>query len=219
MHTSDDETYIPLTLARFGIRLVRMTEEDKEIVRLGRNKDFVRNNHVYRKIIGPDEHEQWFKEMDQKPHYILLIHYRGKKIGAVILKDIPENIESSTCGAFIWDEEFLGTRVPILSVLTAIDFAFVECGIKKMNSIVLKSNHAAIKMNEFLGFTFQDRDPDSFLITLEKAAYLARRPALLAIAKRSVKAASEHHLRISGTRSEKNYEKLNQLLPELEDQN
>ncbi len=191
-----------------------MTEEDKEIVRLGRNKDFVRNNHIYREVISPAEHELWFREMDQKAHYILLIQYRGKRVGVVILKDIPENIESSTCGAFIWDKEVLGTRVPILSILTAVDFAFVECGIKQMNSVVLKSNDAAIKMNRFLGFTFYDRDTETFLITMEKSVYLARRPALLAVAMRSVKAVSEHELKIFGTRCAKNYEKLNQLLPE-----
>ncbi|MFO1524899.1 MAG: GNAT family N-acetyltransferase [Turneriella sp.] len=202
----------PLTLRRFGIELRRMVSADKEAVRIGRNKDFVRNNHVYREIISEEAQDKWFEEMNRKEHYVLIISYKGKSIGVVILKDIPENIESSTCGAFIWDEEYIATKIPILSVLMALDFAYYTCGVKWMESVVLKHNIAAIKMNKFFGFTFHERDQDSFLITMDRASYVQQRERLNWFAKRAVKNPDEHELRIFGSKTPLNHDKLNALL-------
>lgn len=213
MQPEASDHYTPLTLIRFGIRLQRMTEDEKELVRIGRNKEFVRQNHLFQKIISAEEQDRWFAEMNQRHHYVLVIHYRGNKVGVVILRDIPDNLEGSTCGIFIWDEEYIASKVPILSVLTALDFIFFTGGVKKTESIVLKHNTAAIKMNEFLGFSFSERDADSFLISLDRETFLARRDQLINFAKRIAKNSSEHELQIVGTRSHLNLQQLNALLP------
>ena len=211
-----DETakYQPLTLTQFGIQLRRMTEADKELVRTGRNKDFVRNNHVYREIISIEEHEAWCREVFSPLHYIMVIHYRDRDVGIVIIKDFQPDAMMPRCGAFVWDEDFIGTRVPILSILIALDFFFYAVGISGTESVVLKSNSAAIKMNRFFGFEFTERDNESFNITMDKKTYFANRDRLRAFACRAVKKKEEQELKIGGKRSSLNLPQINALLPD-----
>lgn len=204
--------YKPLTLTRFGIQLRRMTEVEKEIVRTGRNKDFVRNNHVYREIISVEQHEAWFREVSSPLHYILVIHYHARDVGVIIVRNINPESLSSTVGAFIWDEDFIGSKVPILGILMALDF-FYAIGIARMDSIVLKSNVAAIKMNRFFGFSFAERDEESFKITMDKKTYLANRERLIAFACRVCKKKEEQELKIDGDKSPLNLPAINSLLP------
>jgi len=205
--------YKPLTLTRFGIELRRMTEAEKEIVRTGRNKDFVRNNHVYRKIISVEQHEAWFHEVSSPLHYILVIHYHERDVGAIIVKDIDPETMNSTVGAFIWDEAFIGSKVPILSILIALDF-FYAIGIARMESIVLKSNTAAIKMNKFFGFEFTERDEESYKIAMDKNTYLRNGSHLIAFACRACKNKEEQELKIGGNKSPLNLPAINSLLPD-----
>jgi hypothetical protein len=206
--------YRPLTLTQYGIQLRRMTEDDKEMVRIGRNKDFVRNNHVFRDIISLEAHEAWFSEVNSPLHYILVIHYHERDVGIVIVKDFLPDKMAPRCGAFIWDEDFIGTKVPILSILIALDFFFYTVGISSTESLVLKSNAAAIKMNRFFGFEFHDRDSDSFDITMDKKTYMANRARLKAFACRAAKKKEEQELKIGGSKSSLNMAEINSLLPD-----
>lgn len=205
--------YKPLTLNRFGIQLRRMTEAEKEIVRTGRNRDFVRNNHVYREIISVEQHEAWFREVSSPLHYILVIHYHERDVGVIIVRNINPGSMSSTVGAFIWDESFIGSKVPILGILMALDF-FYAIGIERMESIVLKSNVPAIKMNKFFGFSFTERDEESFSITMDNKTYSANRDRLTAFAYRACKKKEEQELKIGGNKSALNLPAINALLPD-----
>lgn len=211
-----DETsgYRPLTLTQYGIQLRRMTEADKEMIRTGRNKDFVRNNHVYREIISIEEHEAWFREVSSPLHYILVIHYRDRDVGIVIVKDFLPDRMMPRCGAFIWDEDFIGTKVPILSILIALDFFFYTVGISGTESVVLKGNSPAIKMNQFFGFEFTERDHESFNITMDRKTYMANRDRLKAFACRAAKKKEEQELKIGGNKSSLNLPEINALLPD-----
>lgn len=207
---SDNE---PLTLTRFGIQMRRMTEAEQEIVRTGRNKEFVRNNHVYREVISVQQHEAWCREVASPLHYVLVIRYHERDVGAMIVKDIDPETMNCTCGGFIWDEDFLGSKVPILSLALMLDF-FFSIGINRMNSIVLKSNLPAIKMNTFFGFSFAERDDESFSITMEKSTYLANKDRLIAFAYRACKNKDDQELKIGGKKSLLNLPAINALLPD-----
>lgn len=211
-----DETddYKPLTLTQFGIQLRRMTAADKEMVRMGRNKQFVRENHVYQKIISIEEHESWFREVCSPLHYIFVIHYRERDVGIVIVRDFVPEIMKTKCGAFIWDEDYLSTKVPILGILIALDFFFYVIGISSSESIVLKSNSAATKMNKFFGFEFTERDSKTFHIIMDKKTYLANRDRLKAFAHRAARKKEEQELKIGGNKSLLNLPAINALLPD-----
>lgn len=210
--SDNHETYQPLTLLQFGIELRRMVESDKEIVRLGRNKDFVRENHVYRKIISEAEQDKWFDEMNRKEHYVFVVVHDGKRIGVVYLRDIPEDRASSTCGLFFWDDDYISTRIPVFAAFLALDFASYYCEVQRIDSIVLKSNTAGIKMYSFFGFDLQEKDADSYLITIGRDTYLKKRDGLMNFIKRAIKNKAEHELRFSGSKGELNYDIVNKLL-------
>lgn len=204
--------YQPLILHRYGIQLRRMTEADKETVRNGRNKDFVRNNHVHQKIISTEEHEAWFQEVSSPLHYVLIIHYRERDVGAVIVRDFLPELYNTSCGAFIWDEDFIGTKVPILSILIALDFFFFNVGILSTRSTVLKSNSASVNMNKFFGFSFSEKNAESYTITMDKSAYFSNRDRLMTFACRAAKRKEDQQLRMSGTRSPLNLTEINSML-------
>lgn len=208
----NQETYQALTLRQFGIELRRMVESDKEIVRLGRNKDFVRENHVYRKIISEAEQDKWFEEMNRKEHYVFVVVHDGKRIGVVYLRDIPENLASSTCGLFFWDDDYISTRIPVFAALLALDFASYYCEVQRIDSIVLKNNSAGIKMYTFFGFDLEEKDADSYLISISRVTYLKKRDSLMNFIKRAIKNKAEHELRVLGSQGSLNYEIVNRLL-------
>lgn len=210
--SDNHETYQPLTLLQFGIELRRMVESDKEIVRLGRNKDFVRENHVYRKIISEAEQDKWFDEMNRKEHYVFVVIKDEKRIGVVYLRDIPEDRASSTCGLFFWDDDYISTRIPVLAAFLALDFATYYCEVGRIDSIVLKSNTAGIKMYTFFGFDLHDKDADSYLISISRETYLKKRDSLMNFIKRAIKNKAEHELRVLGSQGSLNYDIVNRLL-------
>lgn len=210
--SENQETYQALTLRRFGIELRRMVESDKEIVRLGRNKDFVRENHVYRKIISEAEQDKWFEEMNRKEHYVFVVVHDGKRIGVVYLRDIPEDLASSTCGLFFWDDDYISTRIPVFAALLALDFASYYCDVKRIDSIVLKNNTAGIKMYTFFGFDLEEKDANSYLISISRDTYLKKRDSLMNFIKRAIKNKAEHELRVFGSQGSLNYDIVNRLL-------
>ncbi|AFM12265.1 GNAT family N-acetyltransferase [Turneriella parva] len=207
-----ERRYEPLTLRQFGIELRRMVENDKEVVRLGRNKDFVRENHVYRKIISEAEQDKWFDEMNRKEHYVFVVIHEEKRIGVVYLRDIPENRASSTCGLFFWDDDYISTRIPVFAALLALDFASYHCEVNRIESIVLKDNTAGIKMYTFFGFDLEEKDGDSFLISISRETYLRKRDSLMNFIKRAIKNKAEHELRVFGSPGSLNYDIVNRLL-------
>jgi RimJ/RimL family protein N-acetyltransferase len=216
--TAQDENngkYQPLTLKLFGIELRRMVESDKEIVRLGRNDDFVRENHVYRTIISEAEQDKWFTEMNTKEHYVFVVIHKEKRVGVVYLRDIPEDLASSTCGLFFWDDEIISTRIPVFAALLALDFASYYCQVRRIDSIVLKSNTAGIKMYTFFGFDLQERDAGSYLISIERDKYLEKREGLIKFIQRAVKNKEEHELRVTGTQGSLNHNVVNTLLKDF----
>lgn len=204
--------YVPLTLERYGIRLRRMIESDKEIVRLGRNKDFVRNNHVYKEIITPEEQDIWFEKMNAPEHYVLIIEHQAAPCGIITCRDFFDRLTNCICGAFIWDENRLSSRVPIIAILMALDFFFHDLGLQRMESLVLKTNDRARKMNKFFGFTFTERDTDTFSISMPAANYFKRRNTLIDFARRATKDRRLWDLRISGSQSSLNLPEINRLL-------
>ncbi|MBN8220927.1 MAG: GNAT family N-acetyltransferase [Spirochaetes bacterium] len=210
--SENSDIYQPLRLLRFGIELRRMVESDKEIVRHGRNQDFVRKNHVYREIITEEEQDKWFDEMNRKEHYVFIVIHDGKRIGVVYLRDIPENRASSTCGLFFWDDDYIATRIPVFAALLALDFASYYCEVQRIDSIVLKNNTAGIKMYTFFGFELREKDADSYLITIDRDTYLQKRDGLINFIKRAVKNKAEHELRVSGSQGPLNYDIVNTFL-------
>jgi RimJ/RimL family protein N-acetyltransferase len=212
MLDSMDLSYKPLTLSQYGIVLRRMAEADMEQIRQGRNREFVRNRHVYRNEISKDDQALWYQEMNSPLNYVFVVHYRDQDIGSILVKDFLPDLSTTSCGAFIWNEGYLGTKVPILSILVALDFFFHRVGIACTRSVVLKSNAPSINMNRFFGFAFSDYDEQAYNIFMDRPTYMTNRERLISFACRASKSKETHILRISGSQSNANLPIINSLL-------
>lgn len=202
-----------LTLERFHLRLTRVTREDIEEIRRGRNQDHVRLQHLYQDEITAEQQAAWFEKIDNRWSYFFVIHAHDKKVGVVYVRDFTEGMATSTCGVFIWDRDYLSSRVPILAILTVLDFFFGELRGGGTESVVLRKNTAAMKMNEFFGFAFEDTDePEQVRIRMDLERYLHQRERLLKFAARMVKEPKAQQLVLSGEPEERNFDVINERL-------
>lgn len=204
-----------LSLARFHLTLTRVVHDDIETIRQGRNQEHVRLQHIHQSAIEPAEQERWFQAINNRWNYFFVIQAGDRKVGMVYVKDFTEHMATSSCGVFIWDRATLASRVPLLAVLTVLDFFFGELRGGSTESIVLRSNAPAMRMNEFFDFAFADTDvPEQVRIYMDLPRYLAARERLLGVAERIIKSPAAQSLVLSGTVSALNFEVINQRLLE-----
>jgi RimJ/RimL family protein N-acetyltransferase len=202
-----------LTLERYHLTLTRVVSGDIELIRQGRNLDHVRLQHLSQGLISKEMQEAWFEQVNNRYSYFFMIQQAGKRVGVVYVRDFTEGMATSTCGVFIWDPGALGGRVPLLAVLIVLDFFFGDLRGGSTESFVLKTNRAAMKMNQFFGFEFEDVPNEDFYrirMTLER--YSSQRQRLLAVAARIIKTPHAQVLRLGGHVSELNFPEINQLL-------
>ena len=202
-----------LILKRFNLELHRLDKDSLEIVRQGRNQDFVRENHVYKKVISKEEQIEWFKSINNKHHYYFVVVSKQKKVGVVYASHLDEDLLTSSCGVFMWDKLALSSRIPILAAFAALDFFFHTLQLESTETIVLKSNTAAVKMDKFLGYQFEDLPGEShYKVTMSRSDFERRRKVLIPFALRLTKDKSVQELDLVGEPSERNLEAINTLL-------
>ena len=202
-----------LVLERFHLVLSRVEHGDIEVIRQGRNAEHVRRMHRYQDEITPEQQEAWFARVDNEWNYFFVIHHRGRKVGVVYVSEFTPQMATSNCGVFVWDREALGSRVPLMAILTVLDFFFFDLQGGGTSSVVLRTNTAALRMNEFFGFAFEDgADADVVRVSMDRARYLANRERLLAFARRAVKEPAAFALRLHGTPSPKYFDVINERL-------
>ncbi len=202
-----------LVLERFHLVLSRVERDDIEVIRQGRNAEHVRRMHRHQDEITPEQQEAWFARVDNEWNYYFVIHHRGRKVGVVYVAEFTPQMATSNCGVFLWDHEALGSRVPLMAILTVLDFFFFDLQGGGTSSVVLRANTAALRMNEFFGFAFEDGPAaDVVRVTMDRARYLAHRDRLLAFARRVVKDPAAFPLRLRGTPSPKLFAVINERL-------
>lgn len=144
-----------MILKQFGITLKRIEETDIEEVRKGRNKDFVRANHFYDKIINKEEQIKWFKKINNERNYYFIVVVKGKNVGIVYVSDIAKDLSTSKCGVFIYEKQFLNSKIPILAIYVMYSFFVEKIGIKETTSVIKTNNDPAKKINLLFGSKLQ----------------------------------------------------------------
>jgi RimJ/RimL family protein N-acetyltransferase len=216
MNDSPSRDPTPLVLERFHLVLSRLGHDDIEVVRQGRNAEHVRRMHRHQAEITPEQQQAWFARIDNEWHYYFVIHHKGRKVGVVYVADFTPGMATSNCGVFVWDTEALGSRVPLMAILTVLDFFFADLQGGGTSSVVLRTNTAALRMNEFFGFRFDDGPtPDLVRVSMDRALYLLNRDRLLAFARRAVKDPTAFPLRLRGSPSSKLFPVINERLRAL----
>lgn len=130
-----------------------------ETIRLWRNQPRVRQNMLDDTIIDSQQQKQWFENLSKNKNKIYKVFYQNwKPVGMLYFSDI--NTESCSWGCYIGEEAvWLGTGM-LLSI-AALDYAFNDLNIKKLNAEVLESNISPIIMHQALEYTINPDKPDT----------------------------------------------------------
>jgi UDP-2,4-diacetamido-2,4,6-trideoxy-beta-L-altropyranose hydrolase len=165
-----------------------LAPRDKALLRTWRNSDRVRLAMSNQHMVSASEHEAWFSAtLDDTSVRHFVFECGGAPLGLVSLKGLDSLSSSASWGIYIgegWAPAGSGSRMAIL----ALDRAFGEMGLRRVESEVLSHNEPSLRFHEQIAFrrTGEDRRtaPDQLqtleLITFELSAddWVAARPEL-----------------------------------------
>ncbi|MBN8221325.1 MAG: GNAT family N-acetyltransferase [Spirochaetes bacterium] len=203
-----------LTLSRFRLRLERITPAHLELVRRGRNRDFVRQNHIYQKRITKEEQATWFEKINRPDTYYFVVSRHNRPIAATHMRGIDAGLTKGDYGLFVWDRRHHGTPVPVFITLLMLDFFFLDVGLELVEGVILEKNRAIRKICEFFHFSFRTAPEAGSLVTYStRANYLSRRDFLMNFAEKSFRDKTELDLKVTGEKSTLHLNRINALLP------
>lgn len=141
-----------MIITGFGVVLIRLQQQDIELVRQHRNSEAISKFMESRKEITKEEQEKWFASIDNKFNNYFVIVYKGEKIGLIYGADIDwEKKETGNGGIFIWNESLLETHAPLAASMLLTEVSFL-LGMERTYIKVLRDNPRAIAYNENLGY-------------------------------------------------------------------
>lgn len=137
-----------------GILLRPMVEEDTDRIVAWRNRDFVRENFIYRGAFTREGHQIWIETMIRTGKVIqfMICPEGGEPVGSVYLRDIDNTHHKAEYGIFIGEKEALGKGFGTEAARLTISYAFEELGLHKVMLRVLADNERAKKSYEKAGF-------------------------------------------------------------------
>ncbi len=162
-----------MRVSKYGISLIRLREDDLELVRTKRNSAEVNAYMQYHEYITPEMQSAWYKSINNDNNFYYIIEYKSEKIGLVNDKNIDWEKKTAEGGVFIWDQRYVNSIVPMLVSYLMIEIAFYLIGWDTTTIKVLKSNKRAIEFNLALGYTHKQdaEDTECILMTLTLANF------------------------------------------------
>ena len=152
-----------MLIQKFGIKLRTISSGDIETIRLWRNKDFVRNNMHYTRIINAEQQLQWFNNLDKKCNLYFIIVDGENEIGLIDLKNIDWQKKEAEAGIFIGEENYLNTILPVLATIALMDFSFTVLKLNNLKAKINKHNTEAIRFNQSIGYVYNDDIDNEFV--------------------------------------------------------
>lgn len=133
--------------------LIPLTEDDLELILPWRNAPEVRHNMYTHHEISLDEHRTWFERMRQDPsaRWYLYRDAAGEPRGVVYFTAIDLVQKTAFWGFYASPEAKPGTGTHM--EYEALDLAFGELALRKLNCEVLASNPAVVNLHRKVGFT------------------------------------------------------------------
>ncbi|GIV29855.1 MAG: hypothetical protein KatS3mg028_0921 [Bacteroidia bacterium] len=163
-----------MIVKQYGLTYIRVREEDIELIRYWRNRDFIRHTMQFQEYITPSMQKQWFEKINNKYNYYFLMEYENKKIGLINCKDTDAN-RVAEGGIFLWEKEYWNTPIPALASLTMLEAIFEEFESGDTSIItVLKTNTHALKFNQYLGYSIFYENERIYKLKLTKEDYYAK---------------------------------------------
>jgi RimJ/RimL family protein N-acetyltransferase len=168
---------------QFGVTIIRLKEEDIELVRQWRNSPQIVERMEYREYISQEMQSAWFKSISNLKNLYFVIVYQGDKIGLINVKDIDWESRHLESGIFIPDEKFWGTFVPSIVSIMLTQMFFRIFGWDHFYAHILKDNFRAIQYNKSLGYELCEGQEEK-----ENQLYILKKQTFEAKSKKLVKA-------------------------------
>lgn len=129
-----------------------LEERDLELVFKWRNSERVHSKMLTDHKITWEEHVSWFHRIKNNPvKRNLIFEFLGRPIGYIGYTEYDEEDRCCSPGAYLGEID-----VPIDAGITlfymAVEYAFAELQMKRLETSVFKSNKIAMKIDKFLGY-------------------------------------------------------------------
>jgi RimJ/RimL family protein N-acetyltransferase len=141
-----------MTISRYGIDLVRVQKEHIEMIRVWRNDPKIRDYMFFKSEITSEMQAKWFNSVNNDQNFYFMVCPADTPIGLISISSIDYEHRKAFAGLFIYDDNFLGTDIPVRSSLCLLDTFFTYTTIDTLYAKVLNSNMVADQYNTSLGF-------------------------------------------------------------------
>lgn len=137
--------------------LTKLCRSDLPIILPWRNAISVRNSMFNRNIISIEEHLDWYEKLqkDTSRAWYVCRGGDGIPVGVVYFTSLTAPSLMGFWGFYTNPDAIAGTGTKM--GISAIDFAFKNLGLYKLNAEVLSSNNKSLAYHLRLGFTQEGR--------------------------------------------------------------
>ncbi len=141
-----------MILSRYGVKLIKLTQEHIELLRTWRNADKISRFMEFREHITPEMQQRWFESLSDERDFYFMIEYHGVLVGMIHTSGIDWKAGKGDAGLFIYDDKYLSTYTPVLASLCMVDLFFGVLNLKQLYAKVMVNNPVAASYNRNLGF-------------------------------------------------------------------
>lgn len=135
------------------VRLVKLVDDDLEMVRQWRNSKEVSQYMYTENIISASDQQNWFNKISQSTNSIYwIIEYSGKKIGLASVTGIDSALQSCYWAFYLGDSSIRGAGIGAKVEYLVLEYVFNELNLNKLRCEVFVNNDKVIKMHEKFGF-------------------------------------------------------------------
>lgn len=156
-----------MIIKKYGIELVRLSEQDLELVRQKRNSPQIKNKMFFQKEISPEEQISWFQSIQNGKNYYFIIKNKGEKVGLIhgIIRSYTKKIAEG--GMFIWDANCLKSHIPVIASVCMTDMTFLIMKMNKTLAEIRNDNLTAINYNLGIGYRIVKEEAENNKILME----------------------------------------------------
>jgi RimJ/RimL family protein N-acetyltransferase len=141
-----------MIISRYGIHLERVQRVHIEMIRLWRNDPKIRDHMFFKGDITPRMQADWFTSINNDQNYYFLVRPADRPIGLISISSIDYEHQKAFAGLFIYEDDYMGTDVPVRASLCILDVFFAYTNIDMLFAKVRDSNIVADQYNTALGF-------------------------------------------------------------------
>ncbi len=170
-----------MIIRKWGIQLVRLQKKDIELVRIMRNKEYIRTRMFFQQEITPQQQQHWFNSINNPFNFYFLIYVpdmepeNGEKLkpaGLINGKNIDYKKGECEGGIFLWEKQYWLTPYPLIASIILHDLAFLLIGLNRIFVRVRPDNPTALYFNQKIGFSVLHSDEHQIFMVLDRDSHL-----------------------------------------------